>query len=320
MTTKPSRGPPFYKGFRRETEVIRKECLFSDWSYAKIGRLVPEQEMAEVLSKLDVYYDHILAIYNYLSALDISAQSNFGVSQLQACNLMIDAGLADDAVTKISDVDRLFISSNVVPLQMRKDLMKGNENTLTRFQFVEFLLRMARQRFLEPRTATSMTDAIERVLKALVPAGAARIAENVAFLSALHTEDVDDAYKRHQGTLQAIHEHFSGHQARAFISLASFYAILDYAEAYNAEFQVRKAGVAFRMGMRVEVDEVHHTRFQEMSFVEFQHAIGAVAFFRVAGKPEQMVAAVEELLGANLAKAWAGLRKAKKAKLTKKGG
>merc|ERR1712178_546265 len=47
-------------------------------------------------------------------------------------------------------------------------------------------------------------------------------------------------------------------------------------------------------GMMTQVDEVQSSRFQEMSFMEFQHAIGAVVFLREGFVASRMPDLLEE--------------------------
>lgn len=317
-TPTPPRRMPFHEGFAREDAALLSQCLAADWSHAKVSRLVPETEKKAVLEVLEKHYGKILAIYKHLSALDISGQAGFGVSQIQACNLMMSAGLVDDAVTKISDIDRLFINSNVLPLDLPKDFLVGNDKSLVRFQFLEFLLRVARQHFVEGRAEVSLAEAVERTLAALEPAGAARVSEMDAYFEALHTEEVDDIFKRHASMLREVYRHSSSRSSQAgrpaFMPLAGFQELLAAASMYDGVFQQRKGAVAFRMGMLSRPDEVHNTRFKEMSFLEFQHAVGAVAYLRCSCEPSRLAPELAQLLSVNVSEVWRKVRRAKASK------
>ncbi|CAJ1327201.1 unnamed protein product, partial [Effrenium voratum] len=104
------------------------------------------------------------------------------------------------------------------------------------------------------------------------------------FHQQFHTEQVDDVMKKHHAILQEVYRRFSGRVAHPgaerFMSLAEFQDLLDTIKPYNSEFSQRRCGWAFRLAMMTQPEELFETRFQEMSFLEFQHAVGVVTFLR----------------------------------------
>merc|ERR1711975_1235 len=62
----------------------------------------------------------------------------------------------------------------------------------------------------------------------------------------------------------------------------------------------RHSAFAFRMGMMTQSDECLSSRFQEMTFVEFQHALGAVVFLRSGFTPSRMPVLLNEFFTHNI--------------------
>jgi len=122
----------------------------------------------------------------------------------------------------------------------------------------------------------------------LSTASEARIAELDNFLMRLHTEPVDDVYKRHGVALETVYRKFSGRHSPpgspSFMSYIEFQELLDLVSAFDSDFPRSRAGFAFRMGMMTQSEESYSSRFQEMSFLEFQHAMGAVVYLKARGK------------------------------------
>jgi hypothetical protein len=101
---------------------------------------------------------------------------------------------------------------------------------------------------------------------------------------------------KHREMLNKIFQRNSGRKAlpgqQAFMSIAEFEEVLQGLSAYDSCFVQRKAATAFMMGMEVQVEECYSSRFQEMTFLEFQHALGAVVYLREGngGMPHRLEA------------------------------
>jgi len=304
MKTKSAKAKTFFSAFKRDTTAVLDECLSLDWSRAKVSRIVAEEERLSVQEILQRNYRKFVAIYRTLSALGVSGDTGFGVGQIEAGEIITSAGLVDDT-TKLSDIDRLFIASKVMAVDMRRDVAVRNDKALVRHQVLELLLRIADQRFVQTKAVSSISEGLSRVLEALGSVGDARVEEVEAFFTALHTETVDAVYKRYFDLLMAVYQRYSGRLTPPglanFMSLTEFQDLMEKVDAYDCpEFVPRKSAVAFRMGMMTQPEESMSSRFQEMSFLEFQHAIGAVVFMRAGSAPNNMAALVEEFFSTKL--------------------
>jgi len=147
--------------------------------------------------------------------------------------------------------------------------------------------------------AANIVEAVGRVLDALTETMEARVADMNAFMAAMHTEEVDDVFKRHLGTLQSVYKKFSGRLTppglASFMSFSEFQELLELADMYDTEFTLRRSGLAFRMGMMTQAEENLSSRFQEMTLIEFQHALGAAVFLRADYVPGQLAALADDI-------------------------
>ena len=65
--------------------------------------------------------------------------------------------ILDRANLKMSDVDRIFIATNVE----LEDQEANDDRSLCRFEFYEILVRIAKLKFYEKGAATSIASAVE---------------------------------------------------------------------------------------------------------------------------------------------------------------
>eukprot|EP00439_Symbiodinium_sp_Y106_P053876 s786_g7.t1 len=218
MRTKLPRGPAFYAAFRRETEKVVQECFLLDWNRAKVARLVSKDtDRQDTQQLLASNYRKLVALYRDLSCIGTTGETGFGVTQLEASALLTQAGLVDDTTRtpqndlvgsfvsdttrnldkfdllhncKVSDIDRCFIAAEVLPVDMRKAGVRlANDKVLNRHQFLELLLRVADQRYVQTGRVKSVSEALSQVLEPLLPVGQAKVAEVDAILDALHTDE-----------------------------------------------------------------------------------------------------------------------------------
>jgi len=291
-TVKVERGRAFYADFRREDPTLHKQCFILDWSRCRIGRIVSDAEYPAISQLLQANYGRLMAIHRKISALDASGETELGITQLQAGELIVSSGLGGDNITKVADIDRFFIAAKVTPNDLKKELVVVNDKSLVRYEFLEFLVRIAQQRFFAREVAGSMRDALALLLEHLAPLATREVELMDQFFAALHNLDVDDVYKKHHDALEAAYKRHSGSRTLPgrpkTMVLVEFQRLLEAMQPYDSSFQSRMSGVAFRMGMMTQRDESGSSRFQEMTFVEFEHALGAVVFLREDFSAKQM--------------------------------
>ena len=64
-----------------------------------------------------------MCFYRRVSAMDASGELGFGISQIQAGELMMGCGICDGSTTKVADIDRFFIAAKVTPAELKKRLV-----------------------------------------------------------------------------------------------------------------------------------------------------------------------------------------------------
>jgi len=313
VEVKAARARAFYADFRREDANLYKQCFALDWSRCRLDRLVPDSEFAGISKLFEAQYGKFIALYRRLSALDSNGEFELGVSQLQASEVIVSADLGGDSITKIADIDRFFIAAKVTPNDLKKELVVNNDKTLVRYEFLEFLVRIAHQRFFSRGVVETMTEAVALLLEAIDGQASREKTLTDDLFAELHKEEVDDVCKRHLEVLGDVYKKHSGSRTLPgrpkTMVLIEFQRLLDTLDIYDASFQQRMAGVAFRMGMMTQRDESTSTRFQDMTFLEFIHALGASIFLKENYRKGQMASMLDEFFTNRLPE---GLRAASK--------
>eukprot|EP00746_Dinoflagellata_sp_MGD_P144753 gnl/MRDRNA2_/MRDRNA2_77453_c0_seq1.p1 gnl/MRDRNA2_/MRDRNA2_77453_c0~~gnl/MRDRNA2_/MRDRNA2_77453_c0_seq1.p1 ORF type:complete len:943 (+),score=154.45 gnl/MRDRNA2_/MRDRNA2_77453_c0_seq1:205-2829(+) len=276
------RTKSLFSPFRLDSDELIEECLETDWALLKMDRVIRnEKERPTTKMVCKRFYGRIVVLYKYLSSFSVTGESPFGVSSLDCSDVLQRAGLVD-ADLKMADVDRLVIASRFTSKELQSRLLVRNDKTLVRYQFLEFLLRIAELKFVQTGKTKYIAEAFEWLMDAFEVVFRERMDAMSAFFAALHTDEADDVCKEQLEMLQAIYQRFSGLLAlpgqKPFMSLKEFEQLLDRAQLFTGSFQQRKATIAFRMGLQTQPDEYFACRFQEMSLLEFLHALGAVAF------------------------------------------
>ncbi|CAE8654855.1 unnamed protein product [Polarella glacialis] len=278
-----ARGNPFWHGYKPVTQALCRDCFQLDWSRCRLGHIVEEETALAVQHLLESNYEKMLAIYRRCSALDVTGETGLGLSQFQASSLMSQSGITDGTITKVADINRFYIAAQFTPPELKQKMAVNSDKCLVRYEFLEFTLRIAHQKYKAGVTA-SMAESVSRVFEKLDSEGRQRVSEIEKFLSALQTEAVDDVYRKHNGLLETVYKRFSGAKTLPgkpkSMVLMEFQRLLDVIDAFDNVFQQRHSGIAFRLGLMPQVEESTSSRFQEMNFQEFQHGIGAVVFLR----------------------------------------
>lgn len=79
------------------------------------------------------------------------------------------------------------------------------------------------------------------------------------------------------------------------MALGEFQQLLEVANIHGLGFQPRQSSLAFRMGMMCQSDESGSSRFQEMTLLEFQMAIGSVAFLAADCQESEMLSMLKRI-------------------------
>jgi len=271
-----------FAAWRFEDEQLLTSACNKDWPATKAGKFIKGNDYEMTALVCRKHYESFLRIYRRCAAQSTSGASTFGVSMTVASEVLSAAGVMDDAYCRPSDVDTMFIAARVREkgADKRPFSVKASD-TLLRFQFLEFLVRVAVARYKKSEDM-SPPDAVQRLFEDLRPPAHRPSTALQEFQKAFHTEACDKLLRKHETLLKCVFSSHSGRYTKPGLepqtSCKEFEEMLAEAEVFNEAFPQREAPYAFLMGMQLYADELYSLDFATMAHLEFIHGLGAAAF------------------------------------------
>jgi Ca2+-binding EF-hand superfamily protein len=205
-----------------------------------------------------------------------------------------DDRLVNGEECKKGDVDYIFVSANVVEKERQADFLVLPGRELSRFQFLEALVRLALRRYMmgqHEHTVTLCVNAVETLFQQTQMGK--EIAKTRRDVHAeLFTEACSKVYDQYEHVLREVFEHYRALGAKAIdpdkkdgrleeaVTFNAWQTFLQDAEAMDSEFTSRHAGSSFALGREICADETSGYRHMELSWSEFLVALAAVVYLR----------------------------------------
>eukprot|EP00929_Paragymnodinium_shiwhaense_P063321 TRINITY_DN31642_c0_g1_i1.p1 TRINITY_DN31642_c0_g1~~TRINITY_DN31642_c0_g1_i1.p1 ORF type:complete len:1242 (-),score=294.76 TRINITY_DN31642_c0_g1_i1:54-3779(-) len=298
----------FPKFNAKRMKGVRDGCFETDWALLKERLdLIHKKEESEVKSigeTLQNKYLWVLPLYRRLSTQDTvdggklpRHLSHFGVSARSALKLLSDdaregVNLLDRRFTK-PVADEIYKHANLSPPKEHNRLACSAEKRLSRYQFVDFLIRVAHAKFPN----RSLQEAIETLFWRLAKL-CDKYSGDVMNLWTIGCQDaVEDVYLSARPHLLNLFNIIATETegAEKFVTLQDWSRLLAKTQIYTMypSFHRHDCSYAFRLGVQQVADEYFHTSWQHMTFYEFQRGLGGMLFltvWRAKGKctPEEL--------------------------------
>lgn len=265
-----------FKDYQFDNDEVMQKCCSYDIDISHIKDIVPDPaELAEITSILEINYKTITEAFRHLSGLSgielFSISKNILGDFLRKCNV-----LGPDY--NLSDVAILWNLSNA---PQSKGEVYNSGNGLCRYEFSEFLLRLAIDKFYKSKQQKTIKEAFEVLLHQHVIPVVKTFDTNSWRSQHYLIEDVDCVLKAYKNILESIFVKYAaaGKGALDKMNLAEFRMMCGDAGLLKGSFVVRDIDWCFRQAMMTEVDEVLAGEHLEMIYVEFIEALSRVADF-----------------------------------------
>lgn len=180
---------------------------------------------------------------------------------------------------QIVDTDTIFIACTVLDKDRRRALLGQPEKGLSRFQFLESMVRIAVRRFQELGVCESPDTAMQQFVNAL-GMGNDLLEIRKSLHKQLFCEECDIVLKEHKAMLEAVFEsyksHFPHRGRNGFgLTYAAWCDLLQEAGAIDFGISHKLFGSAFALGKEIRIDEITTPRHMELSWSEFLVCLGA---------------------------------------------
>lgn len=277
-------------------------CFEHDWKILRpklLRNFFSSEEECEVMEHaLFRKYRWVMPLYRKLSSEDCNDRGSvpedisvFGVSKRSAAALLGHEGI--DILDKDfaqAQVGNIYTQSNVTRPEETEGFQVTCRQQLARYQFAEFLLRVAHTKW--PRLTKA--EALDCLFKELAVLCVKYSSDIRTLLNCGSDDVVQDTFVKIHGTTRALFdETASVHEMKygeKLMTLEDWRLLLNKASVFE-HFPVikrREVGYTYRMGLEARADEQYNKTWQLLRYEDFQRALGAVIFLNeIRSKPNE---------------------------------
>jgi len=284
-----------FKDYVRDEEAMIENCFDVDWRSGRLPQMLKtEDTRTEIYEYLKPLYLQVLLAFRVEGFSTLrSADDVAGINLLDFRNLMLRYGgegrhkLMDGYHCKSSDCDCVFVAANVVDRNRRQDFTVMPHKALSRFQFLEAVVRMAFRRYLNlhgpPREASG---AVHRQAVTTFMNNSLLGLDCLTLRQELHadlfTESSAQIVSQYSEILRSIFEHYRdlskrpGVKRSKHLHWSAWQTLMQDAHIVDEKFGHRDIGTSFALAKELQADEANSTRHMELSWSEFLVALAAV--------------------------------------------
>ncbi|CAD8076292.1 unnamed protein product [Paramecium sonneborni] len=268
-----------FKDFQPDTEGHLLDCFEFDFECGKlIKHLQNQQEIDQLKNKMKKIYKYIIGCYHYFCAKTL----NYDIPciNLQSfLDFISQTSILEKSLMNSLDLQLAFLSSYVVMKQ--NNYIHIQEKCLVRFQFVEIIVRLAKEQYIRTGLANNMAEALEmlfeqdEVLQFMQRFGISQDWRDTRYW----TELMDYTIRIKMPILNILYENACKQTMKhgnKFVTLADFKLFVDQFELqkYISE---KELYLIFLQSMQTQRDELRESKFLKMELLEFIEAITRLA-------------------------------------------
>jgi len=282
-----------FKGFARDRESAVEQCFEVDWAHGRAEQIIRvEAKRREVRSVLQRHFFQIMLTYWKIAFLGYQAGDEAVGVSLAAFRLFLgQAGgngrkkLVDGEKLKLGDLDCIFTAAHVVERDRLHKFTVLPRKRLSRFQFVEAIVRVSLRRYVHDDLASGMfRESVEDFLRTTL-LGQSLVEMRQGLHEILFKEVCCLAYQEHLDIIRAVFEAYSARNrhpgmAKRVVPTLSYAAwvslVRDASVLASDGFHHDHIATAFVIGKELRADETSGWRHMELSWSEFLVALGAL--------------------------------------------
>jgi hypothetical protein len=227
----------------------------------------------ELKTSIGGYYSFLRNVFRYYAAY--SGVDLFSI-QLNAYTTMCEVCHIEDDICNQSELDTKFIAANV---EINK--MEANpDRSLTRFEFLEVICRIAISKYYKHGDATSESEAADMLIERhLEPY--ANVEDPSSFRhNILYCKEVDEVFKDHLPFIKMLYDKYS-HSLKPgqkpIMTFSDYEKFVAHYEFLDHGYTERAVHFAFCFSQEIEHDEMDTIKHTTLNFPEFIECIGRLA-------------------------------------------
>jgi hypothetical protein len=288
-----------FKTYRIDDEDLLSNCFSFDYRHSRIASLTSESiDLNNVRDILKSFYKPIKDAFKVLSSLSTNEMPSISANQIS--DLLSTCHVFDENYS-VSDLGVNW-NAALVPTVKGQEFNPGN--ALVRYEFLEILTRIAKDKFVRKKVCLSLAEAVERLLKeCLLPRFEVLNQALEPWRKRYHCEIIDVTLKAHKGILQDLFKKYSGRKClpgqKGFMSLEEFRMVCWEGGIVDCRSTERDVDSCFYLAMMTQEDELFQKKHVEMRFCEFLEAFTRVADMASLKKPSEEIEFLEKNLQLN---------------------
>ncbi|TYZ52884.1 hypothetical protein PybrP1_011629 [[Pythium] brassicae (nom. inval.)] len=285
-----------------DTDAYVAKACAADWRQCKVDRFIKDPARRREVEACVTRHFRVTSNayrrycgHNVLTSLAVAAGcSASAAGQLQNdivsvpwsgyLEFLAECRVLDESsdYCKLADLENVFVAANLELTQEAKE--KDNpDRSLTRFEFLECVIRIALNKYHRTNVCDSPAKAVEKlVLEHLLPV--CRDDPNDFRTKFLYTEEVSDIFSEHIVLLQEIFNSNMGRYCKPGekkgMQLVEFLQILERYQVYNEHFRVRDVKDPFLACKLVVLDEMATAGHKKLYLTDFMELLLRVSVLR----------------------------------------
>lgn len=261
-----------FKNYKADDESIHSDCFEFDWNHSKISTIIKKQlDQSQFKACLFQVYPSIKEAYKVLSSYSVGELPCIGANVLT--ELLNQCSVFDEHY-KLSDFG---VNWSSIIGQSNKNQIFSPRNALARHEFLEFIVRIAHDKYIRNKICFSMTEALTKLMEEHLLARLKNLSVSEWRDNEYFCEIVDVTLKAHRMILENLYTLYSGRNTapgqKPFMSLEEFRQICNEGGLVSDSFAAREIDFCFYVSISTQTDELTKKRHTEMNFTEFLEAI-----------------------------------------------
>ncbi|CAD8150190.1 unnamed protein product [Paramecium pentaurelia] len=267
-----------FRDFQADTEGHLLDCFDFDFECGRLQKHIPDPEDLEVLkTKVKVFYKNILACYKYYCAETLNYDTPC-INQQSFIDFISQTNILSKSILNNIDLQLTYLSSYVV--QKSAEFIHVLDKCLVRYQFLEIIIRLAKEQYLRTNQCNNITDALDmlfkqdKVLDLIQEFGVPQDWRDTRYWTQL----MDSTIKMKIQFLQLMYDYVSKitFKHNKYVTLTDFKLFIEQLDLgkYVSE---KELYLIYLQSMQTQRDELRESNHIQMQFLEFVEAIARLA-------------------------------------------
>ncbi|CAD8148196.1 unnamed protein product [Paramecium pentaurelia] len=263
----------WYMDFQFENEEFLRKCFEKDLSYSQIQNIVTnEDEFNEVKNIIWNDYKIIKETHKQFSLQHPSGNVwSMPFSMISA--FASKTRLVGNKTYKIENLKRQFKATCIASIETQKKY-RNPKIALCRYQFMEFLVRVSIDKYLEQKQTNNIVESVQMLLDQCLPIMQKFNTQEWREMRYFN-EYCDDCLKYYKPLLNNLYNKYCiKSEQEQFMSLDQFHKICNKA---NKNYNYKQINMAFTLSIKSYIDELENDGIIQMTFIEFMEALARFA-------------------------------------------